>query len=49
MSNFLVGMRDTLATIVLQNCRRAVTNNGAVVIIEWVMPTSEEAIDPFLR
>ncbi len=47
MSNFLVSMTDALATAILRNCRRWIPRKGAIVIIEWVMPTNEEAVDPF--
>jgi len=49
MSNFLVSLDDTAAATVLRNCRQAMAVDGAVVIIEWVMPTLEEDPNPFTR
>ena len=47
LSNFLVSMNDALATTILRNCRRVMATGGAVILIEWVMPTSGEAVDPY--
>ena len=47
LSNFLVSMNDALATTILRNCRRVMATGGAVTLIEWVMPTSGEAVDPY--
>jgi hypothetical protein len=47
MSNFLVSMKDALAATILRNCRRAMASRGVVILIEWVMPASGEAVDPY--
>jgi len=49
MSNFLVSMSDAQAATLLQNCRSAMAVDATVVIIEWVMPTLGEDVDPFTR
>jgi hypothetical protein len=47
LSNFLISMSDDAATTVLRHCREAIAAGGVLVLVEWVMPTSGEAIDPF--
>src|SRR5262245_1107334 len=47
LSNFLISMSDDAATTVLRHCREAIVAGGVLVLVEWVMPTSGEAIDPF--
>ncbi len=47
LSNFLVSMKDELAITTLQNCRRVMAPGGAVILIEWVMPTSGETVDAY--
>jgi O-methyltransferase domain/Dimerisation domain len=47
LSNFLVSMNDALATTILRHCRQAMSPGGVVALIEWVMPTGGEAVDPY--
>ena len=42
LSNFLVVWEDDRAVIPLRNCRKAIVENGKVLLIEWVMPTGNE-------
>jgi O-methyltransferase domain len=42
LSNFLVIWEDDRAVIPLRNCRRAIAENGKVLLIEWVMPVGSE-------
>jgi hypothetical protein len=47
LSNFLVSMSDSSSTAILRNCRRLMAAEGVVILVEWVMPTSGDAVDPF--
>ena len=47
LSNFLVSMSDSSSTAILRNCRRLMAAEGVVILVEWVMPTSVDAVDPF--
>ena len=49
LSNLLVSMADDEAAKILQNCRRAMTRDGKIVIVEWIMPTGAEESDDFTR
>src|SRR5262245_10244255 len=47
LSNFLIDTSDTQAISILRNCRRAIGAGGVLLLIEWVMPSSGEAHDPY--
>jgi SAM-dependent methyltransferase len=47
LSNFLVSWTDDQAVVLLRNCRRAIAQNGKVLLIEWIMPVVEEARERF--
>jgi hypothetical protein len=47
LSNFLVSWEDDQAVILLRNCRKAITENGKVLLIEWVMPAGNEPRERF--
>src|SRR5262249_35884397 len=47
LSNFLVSMSDSSSTAILRNCRRLMAAEGVVILVEWVMPTSGDTVDPF--
>jgi hypothetical protein len=47
LSNFLVSWSDDRAVIPLQNCRKAIAENGKVLLIEWVMPAGGEEREGF--
>jgi precorrin-6B methylase 2 len=47
LSAFLIDMSDARAISILQNCRRAITAGGVLLLIEWVMPSSGEARDSY--
>jgi len=42
LSNFLVVWEDDRAVMPLRNCRKAITKNGKVLLLEWVMPAGDE-------
>jgi hypothetical protein len=45
LSNFLVIWGDDQAMTPLRNCRRAIGENGKVLLVEWVMPAGSESKD----
>jgi hypothetical protein len=47
LSNFLISMSDDVATTILRHCRQAISPAGVLLLVEWVMPTGGEAIDPY--
>jgi SAM-dependent methyltransferase len=47
LSNFLVSWADDQAVILLRNCRKAIAENGKVLLIEWVMPAGNEPRERF--
>jgi SAM-dependent methyltransferase len=47
LSNFLVSWPDDQAVILLRNCRKAIAENGKVLLIEWVMPAGNEPRERF--
>jgi hypothetical protein len=47
LSNFLVIWQDAQAVIPLRNCRKAIAENGKVLLIEWVMPAGSEPREGF--
>lgn len=47
LSNFLVGWADDPALVLLRNCRKAIAENGKVLLIEWIMPVGDEARERF--
>jgi hypothetical protein len=47
LSNFLVSWADDQAIILLRNCRKAIAENGKVLLIEWVMPAGNEQRERF--
>jgi hypothetical protein len=47
MSNFLVVWEDDRAIILLRNCRKAIAENGTVLLIEWIMPAGDEPREGF--
>lgn len=47
LSNFLVSWGDDQAVILLRNCRKAIAENGKVLLIEWVMPAGNESREGF--
>lgn len=47
LSNFLVGWADDRALVLLQNCRKAIAENGKVLLVEWIMPAGSEARERF--
>lgn len=47
LSNFVIGMEDERAIEVLRRCRRAMTDGGRVLLIEWVVPAGGEMADAF--
>ena len=47
LSNFLVSWGDDHAVILLRNCRKAIAENGKVLLIEWVMPAGNEPRERF--
>ena len=49
LSNLLVSMTDDEATKIVQNCRRVMASRGAVIVVEWIMPTGAEQSDEFSR
>jgi hypothetical protein len=49
LSNLLVSMADDEATKILQNCRRVMAGRGAVIVVEWIMPTGAEQPDELRR
>jgi SAM-dependent methyltransferase len=46
-SNFLVSWGDDHAVILLRNCRKAIAENGKILLIEWVMPAGNEPRERF--
>ena len=47
LSNFLVSWADDQALVLLRNCRKAIAENGKVLLIEWIMPAGNEARERF--
>jgi len=47
LSNFLVSWGDDRAVLLLRNCRKAIAENGKVLLIEWVMPAGNESREGF--
>jgi len=47
LSNFLVQWADDRALVLLRNCRKAIAENGKVLLIEWIMPAGDEAREHF--
>ena len=47
LSNFLVSFSDDQAVMLLRNCRKAIAENGKVLLIEWVMPAGDEPRERF--
>jgi SAM-dependent methyltransferase len=47
LSNFLVSWGDDHAVILLRNCRKAIAENGKLLLIEWVMPAGNEPRERF--
>jgi hypothetical protein len=47
LSNFLVLWQDAQAIMPLRNCRKAIAENGKVLLIEWVMPAGSEPREGF--
>jgi predicted O-methyltransferase YrrM len=47
LSNFLVDMDDDRARAILSRCRAAIVDAGALLLIEWVIPTADEEPDHY--
>ena len=47
LSNFLVVWEDDRAVVPLRNCRKAIADNGKVLLIEWIMPAGNEPREGF--
>jgi hypothetical protein len=47
MSNFLVAWEDDRAVIPLRNCRKVISENGKVLLVELVFPAADEPREGF--
>jgi hypothetical protein len=47
LSNFANSFSDDAVLAVLRNCRRATCSNGRLLLFDWVLTTSSDAIDTF--
>jgi SAM-dependent methyltransferase len=47
LSNFLFNWADDQAVILLRNCRKAIAENGKVLLVEWIMPAGNEPRERF--
>lgn len=47
LSNFLIDIDDHRAGTILRNCRKAMADGAKLLLIEWVIPTADDAADPY--
>jgi hypothetical protein len=47
LSNFIVAWEDSKAIVPLRSCRKAISPNGKLLLVEWVMPAGDQPKDGF--